>query len=106
MKLLLDENLPKRLKLEFEFYQVFTVSDMGWNGKSNGELLKLMIDHEFGCFLTFDKNIGFQQNFSIYTIPVLVLNADNNTYLILRTLIPNVLEALKQDLKPGVKIIQ
>jgi predicted nuclease of predicted toxin-antitoxin system len=33
MKLLLDENLPKRLKLDFPEFEIFTVTDMGWNGK-------------------------------------------------------------------------
>lgn len=28
MKLLLDENLPKRLKLDFPFHEVYTVRDM------------------------------------------------------------------------------
>lgn len=35
MRLLLDENLPKRLKLDFTEHEIFTVSDKGWNGKKN-----------------------------------------------------------------------
>jgi predicted nuclease of predicted toxin-antitoxin system len=33
MRLLLDENLPKKLKQDFVQHDVSTVSDMGWNGK-------------------------------------------------------------------------
>jgi len=62
MKLLLDENLPKRLKLDFENHEIYTVWDKGWNGKKNGELLRLMIDDNFDALLTFDKNLKFQQN--------------------------------------------
>lgn len=35
MKLLLDENLPKRLKLDFPKHEIFTVSDKSWNSKKN-----------------------------------------------------------------------
>ena len=44
MRVLLDENLPKRLKLDLPEYDVFTVRDMGWSGVKNGELLKLMLN--------------------------------------------------------------
>ena len=43
MRVLLDENLPKRLKLDLPEYDVFTVRAMGWSGVKNGELLKLML---------------------------------------------------------------
>jgi hypothetical protein len=62
MKLLLDENLPKRLKQDFPEHETYTVRDRSWNGKRNGELLLLMIEAGFEAFLTFDKNFQFQQN--------------------------------------------
>lgn len=73
MKLLLDENLPKRLKLHFPDHQVLTVREMGRNGIKNGELLTLMLNEEFEALLTFDKNIQHQQNFSKYPVAVFVL---------------------------------
>ena len=79
MKLLLDENLPKRLKEHFISHEVYTVRDMSWNGVKNGALLKLMIDNNFDVLITFDKNLQFQQNFAKYTLPILVLNAKDNT---------------------------
>jgi hypothetical protein len=39
MKLLLDENLPHRLRLLITGHDVRTVSYMGWSGVENGELL-------------------------------------------------------------------
>jgi predicted nuclease of predicted toxin-antitoxin system len=33
MRLLLDENLPKRLKQNFLDHEIYTVRDKGWNGK-------------------------------------------------------------------------
>ena len=59
MKLLLDENLPKRLKLDFPEHDMYTVSDNGWNGKTNGELLKLLVPNNFDILFAFDKNLQF-----------------------------------------------
>ncbi len=39
MRLLLDENLPKRLKQDFPEQEVFTVREKGWNSIKNGPLL-------------------------------------------------------------------
>ena len=51
MKLLLDENLPKKLKLDFISHDVFTVREMNWQGIKNGELLKLMVNDKFDALL-------------------------------------------------------
>ena len=72
MRLLLDENLPKRLKLDFPDHEVFTVQNREWNGVKNGELLKLLLDNSFDALLTFDKNLQHQQNFSKYTVGLAV----------------------------------
>ena len=90
MKLLLDENLPKRLKLDFPEHEIFTVRDKQWNGIKNGELLKLMIEDSFDAFLTFDKNLQYQQNFSKYTLTVFVLTATINIYAELTKLTPKI----------------
>ena len=50
MKLLLDENLPKRLKLDFSEHEIYTVRDKNWNGIKNGELLKLLVENNFDAF--------------------------------------------------------
>jgi len=101
MKLLLDENLPKRLKQDLAPNEAFTVRDMGWNGHGNGTLLKLMKEYGFDALLTFDKNLRYQQNFERYDLPVLVLDAADNTYLTLAALMPLVLETVAKGLKPG-----
>lgn len=82
MKLLLDENLPVKLKHRFRDRDInaFTVSDQKWNAKQNGELLQLMLDEGFTHLLTFDSNISFQQNFLRYPLPVVVIIAPSNDY--------------------------
>lgn len=101
MKLLLDENLPKKLKLDFSEHEIYTVSDKGWNSKKNGELLKLMLEEEFDVLFTFDRNLQFQQNFRKYPIAVIVLNAQDNAYITLKELIPQVKEVLNKNLPTG-----
>ena len=44
MKLLLDENLPKKLKLDLSEFDIYTVRDKGWEWKK-----------EWGAF----KSYGF-----------------------------------------------
>ena len=101
MKLLLDENLPKKLKSDFPDHLIYTVHDMGWNGRKNGEL-QLLIDNSFDALITFDKNLQFQQNFKIYSFPIVVLNAHDNTYLTLKNLVSRLKFVLKDPLKPGI----
>jgi len=86
MRLLLDENLPKRLKLDFPEHEIFTVRDKGWNGIKNGELLKRMLEDRFDALLTFDKNLQHQQNFEKYSLTVFVISARINTYNMLTPL--------------------
>src|SRR5579875_2145102 len=90
MRLLLDENLPKRLKLDFTEYEIFTVRDKQWNGIKNGALLQLLLNNSFDALLTYDKNLQHQQNFSKYTITVFVLSAKINQYKELTKLTPKI----------------
>jgi len=101
MRLLLDENLPKKLKLDFTDHEIYTVSDKKWNGKKNGELLKLMLEEEFDVLFTFDKNMQHQQNFEKYPITVLVMNAEDNAYITLKVLVPQIREILSKELPKG-----
>lgn len=104
MKLLLDENLPKRLKQDFPEFEIFTVRDRGWNGFTNGELLKLMLENGFDALITFDKNLEYQQNFRKYPIRVIVLTAASNRYRNLTQLVDKVKEALSTA-QIGVSIV-
>jgi len=106
MRLLLDENLPKRLKADFPDHEIFTVREKGWNGIKNGEIVQLMLADNFKALLTFDKNLQHQQNFSKYPIAVFVLTAFNNTYAELSPLTPRINQILQTGvIKPGPTII-
>lgn len=105
MKLLLDENLPRKLKGDLSSHEVYTVRDMLWDGKENGELLSLMLANGFDALISGDKNIPFQQNFMKYPIPVLVLDAPDNTYATLQSFVPKLEAAIRAGLSPGPNLI-
>src|SRR3954467_9863017 len=100
MRLLLDECVPRRLRRQLPGHEISTVVEMGWSGKRNGELLRLMVANGFVGFVTADKNIEFQQNVRASGLGVGVLVAHTNRMKELLALAPAVLEAL-DHLKPG-----
>ena len=104
MRILLDESLPRRLSSDFIRHTVATVTQCGWSGLENGELLKVAAG-KFDAFLTADQNIEYQQNLSTLPLAVVVLIARNNTYEALRPLMPEVLERLDRlDPRTLVKV--
>ncbi|HEX5153956.1 MAG TPA: hypothetical protein VFW07_21065 [Parafilimonas sp.] len=78
MKILLDECVTKRLKPYLAEFEVFTVSEMNWNGVKNGKLMSLCIDNGFDLLLTIDKNLMHQQNLGKYKLTIAVLNSSTS----------------------------
>ena len=99
MKLLLDENLPHRLRPLLVGHDVFTVAFMGWTGIENGDLLRLAEQHGFDVFLTKDSGIEFEQNLATLPCAVIVMEARSNSLRDVKPLVPAVLVALA-NLKP------
>ena len=100
MRILLDECLPRKLKTALTGHDVHTVTEMGWSGKTNGELLKLVVPANFEIFLTADQNLRHQQNLQAANIAVIVLVAPSNKTSDLLPLMPSVLATLG-SIKPG-----
>lgn len=98
MKLLLDENLPTKLKGFFsEGHQLFTVKDMKWQGKKNGELLGLLTFNGFDAFITVDKNLKYQQNLGKFRIKIFILNASDNKLTTLEPFVPLIEKSLENS---------
>lgn len=95
MKVLLDECVPRKLRRELEDYEVFTVTERGWSGIKNGNLLALAAP-EFDVFLTVDQNLKYQQNLKNFNIAIILLIARNNRLKTLLPLVPEVREALSK----------
>ena len=79
MRILLDENVDRRLKRDLREHKVITVAEAGWAGKRNGELLSLA-EKEFDAFVTTDKGIPHQQNLSKIDLAIILLRARSNAY--------------------------
>ena len=80
MRVLLDENLPYKLRRLFEAeVEVVTVGYRGWKGKENGELLK-SAESEFDVLVTMDQGIPQQQNLSEIKMGIVLLEAKGNRY--------------------------
>ena len=100
MRVLLDENLPHKLRQLFEDdIEVFTVGDLGWKGKENGDLLRSAAE-EFDAFITMDKGIPNQQNLDKIGLGIVLLQAGSNRFEDLSPLISQVNMVLK-TLKNG-----
>ena len=100
MRVLLDENLPRRLKRYFdESIEVLTVRDCRWTGLQDGELLQLA-QAEFDVFVTSDKGIPHQQNLSSLTISIVILEVRSNRLGDLLALLPQ-LNATIQSIQKG-----
>jgi hypothetical protein len=74
VKVLLDEDLPHKLRLAIPNHDVSTVAYLGWAGLKNGKLLKATEDAGFEVFVTADKKMSKQQNLSGRLLAVVVLS--------------------------------
>ncbi|MBK1834114.1 hypothetical protein [Roseibacillus ishigakijimensis] len=84
---ILDENLPQKLRHWLSEFEVVTVYYQGWSGVQNGELIAL-IDGKFDVFLTADRNLRYQQNLADRAIAIVEIPFTN------RREIPQYIEAI------------
>ena len=99
MRILLDENVPRKLKQAFPGFIVATVGEMGWAGVKNGELLKL-VENVFDVLITVDKGVQHQNTMQSKNIALITLIVRWNKLRYLLPLIPQVLQAIA-DIQPG-----
>lgn len=72
MKILLDESVPRLLKVRLPQLNISTVQEMGWAGIQNGELLR-RAEELFDVFITADQNLRYQQQLTGRKLAILVL---------------------------------
>jgi hypothetical protein len=94
MKLLLDENLPHKLRAEIAGHEVFTVAYLGWSGIGNGELLARAAAAGFDALITNDRGLEYEVNQTTLPLAVIVLMASSNTIEAIRSLYPALSGAL------------
>ena len=105
MKLLLDENLPHKLRTLLSGHQCFTGQYMGWSGIENGELLRLASADGFDALISTDKGIEYEQNQTTLPLAVVVLLGKDNKLKTLESLVPAlIVELSKLQQKSFVKV--
>jgi hypothetical protein len=100
MLVLLDECLPRPLKRVLLGHSVKTVAEMGWSGRRNGALLRLLDAAGFQAFITMDRGIPHQQKLASKVFGTIILSAFSNQLPDLAPLAPEI-EAALSSLKPG-----
>ena len=100
MRILLDENVPHRLRYRLlPNHEVSTVQEQEWTSFENGALLSIA-EGEFDVLITFDSSMEHQQNLGGKAISILVIRTVSNAYKHLAPLIPSILQAL-EEIGPG-----
>jgi hypothetical protein len=72
-RVLLDEMLPRLLARELPGHHVTTVSQEGWTGILNGELLRRIEGAGIEIFMTADRKMEYQQRLAGRSFGVIVL---------------------------------
>jgi hypothetical protein len=105
MRLLLDECMPSRFRLELPEYEFSSVKREGWEAFSNGALLAQAAD-KFDGLLTIDKNLPYQRNQSTLPMTVIVLSGKTGQLRHLKELVPRLRLVLRSLPKKSYVLIQ
>ena len=96
MRVLLDENVDRRLRPLFDnAFEVITVTEHGWGGLTNGELLNAA-QHEFDVMVTMDRNMQYQQNLPAYNLGIVLITARSNQRQDIEAAMPQVNRAIRE----------
>ncbi len=107
MKLLLDEQIPRKLAGFFpKPWTIKTVQEMEWAGISNGKLLALAAENGFDAMITADKNLQYQQNLPNLPLPIVVFAALSTRIEDLSPLVPDAIQLLRSDPIPGIHRVE
>jgi hypothetical protein len=98
LKVLFDEDVPRKLARSLPRHEIHTVVTMQWGGIKNGALLKLIERDGFNVFLTGDKNMENQQRLEGLPFAALVMFAIN--WPVVRPHIDKISVAI-DDARPG-----
>jgi hypothetical protein len=94
-RVLLDENLPRKLRRELPEFVVRTVQEEQWSSYTNGALLELG-QEAFDVLLTADRRLQYQQNLQRFRIGVVVIVTVNLRFRTIRRAIEEIRLALMQ----------
>jgi hypothetical protein len=97
VKLLLDQNLPHRMRHELPGHDVYTAAYMGWDAiEKRGTAAPRCA---FDAVITNDRGLEYEQNLGTLPVAVVVVLATSNTIEAIPLLYPELLVAL-EGLRP------
>ena len=100
MRVLLDEDVPIRLRLHFpDEITVETVEYRGWQGLKNGDLLRVAQNY-FDVLVTLDNSIPYQQPLQRLDLAIVVLRPSLPNLVDMVELVPEVQRILER-IQPG-----
>ncbi|MFN0100542.1 MAG: hypothetical protein ACKV2U_00480 [Bryobacteraceae bacterium] len=73
MRVILDQSAPAPLRRHLPGHEISEAVERGWERLENGDLLTAAEAAGFEVLVTSDKNIRYQQNFTLRKIAVVVL---------------------------------
>ena len=94
-RVLLDENLPRKLRRELREFAIRTVQEEGWTSFAYGDLLG-RAEQRFDVLLTADRRLPFQQNLSRFSIGVVVIVTPSLRFRTISTAIESIRSALER----------
>ena len=97
MKVLIDENLPRKLVGHLKGHECRTVAECG---PARRTVSYWLWRNQFDILLTLDKNIPYQQDLKSGRIAILIVHARSNRVQDLLPVIPDCLAALR-SIEPG-----
>jgi hypothetical protein len=81
LRLILDQNFPKRVVSALTGHSFQTAHSMGWATLTNGDLLSAAEQAGFDAMLTADQRIRYQQNMRDRRIALVVVSLNSKTVL-------------------------
>ena len=81
-RVLLDENIPHRLRRLLAGHTVVTTAYQGWAGKKNGALIALAEENGFDVMVTADQALTYQQNMAGRRLALVVLSTGTATIVL------------------------
>jgi hypothetical protein len=104
MKVLLDHDLPKALRLQFPGHLVLTARQMGWDALSNGRLIAAADVSEFDVLITADQKMYGEQSHIERKVSLLVVTASRLDYLL--PYIPEIRAAIERAQANGYEMVK
>ena len=104
MKILLDHDLPKRLRLLFKGHLALTARQMSWEALSNGRLIAVAEAQQFDILVTADKKMFGQQSHLDRKIGLIVLSTSLMIHL--EPGFPLILAAVQRSAPGGFEAVE